>query len=51
MKLGYARVSTKQQKLHLQIDALEKAGCEKILQEKFTGKTKSVQNFKDYFLN
>ena len=40
MKFGYARVSTKQQELHLQIDALEKAGCEKILQEKFTGKTK-----------
>ena len=40
MKFGYARVSTKQQELHLQIDALEKTGCEKIFQEKFTGKTK-----------
>ncbi len=40
MKFGYARVSTKEQELHLQIDALEKAGCTKIFQEKFTGATK-----------
>lgn len=30
MKIGYARISTKDQKLDLQIDALTKAGCEKI---------------------
>jgi len=40
MKFGYARVSTKEQELHLQIDALQKAGCTKIFQEKFTGATK-----------
>ncbi|WP_337181812.1 recombinase family protein [Shinella sp.] len=30
MKLGYARVSTEDQKLDLQIQALEKAGCDEI---------------------
>jgi len=33
MKYGYARVSTKDQLLDLQIDALKKAGCRKIFQE------------------
>jgi len=40
MKIGYARVSTKDQNLSSQIDALKKEGCEKIYQEKFTGATK-----------
>ncbi|MEN0050428.1 MAG: recombinase family protein [Bacteroidota bacterium] len=40
MKFGYARVSTKEQELVLQIDALEKIGCEKIFKEKLTGTTK-----------
>ena len=39
MKIGYARVSTKDQNLDLQIEALEKAGCEKIYQEKISGAT------------
>lgn len=34
MKLGYARVSTKEQKLDRQIDLLKAFGCEKIWQEK-----------------
>lgn len=41
MKIGYARVSTKDQNLNLQIEALEKAGCEKIYQEKISGAIKN----------
>lgn len=32
LKIGYARVSTGLQNLDLQIDSLEKDGCEKIFQ-------------------
>jgi DNA invertase Pin-like site-specific DNA recombinase len=37
MKIGYARVSTEDQSLDLQKDALLKAGCEKIYEEKESG--------------
>lgn len=37
MKFGYARVSTKDQSLNLQIDALKKAGCKEIIQEQISG--------------
>jgi len=40
MKLGYARVSTKDQSLQLQIDALNSYGCEQIFQEAVSGAKK-----------
>jgi len=41
MILGYARVSTKDQNLDLQIDSLTNAGCEKIFLEKASGRKES----------
>ena len=46
MKIGYARVSTKNQDLSLQLDALEKIGCQKIYQEKITGATRERPQLK-----
>jgi len=37
MKIGYARVSTKDQTVALQVDALKKAGCSKVYTEVMSG--------------
>ena len=55
MKIGYARVSSTGQNLTSQVEALKKAGCEKIFQEKKSG-TKSynraeLQNALDFVRN
>ena len=38
MKIGYARVSTEDQNLDMQIDALKEAKCDHIYEEKMSGK-------------
>lgn len=52
MKVGYARVSSTGQNLESQIEALTKAGCEKIFQEKKSGTQTSnrveLQNALDF---
>ena len=40
MKIGYARVSTQDQRLELQTDALAQCGCQQIYKERKSGKTR-----------
>ena len=44
MQVGYARVSTKDQNLDLQREALEQDGCERIYEDKISGTKASRQN-------
>jgi DNA invertase Pin-like site-specific DNA recombinase len=50
MKIGYARISTVDQNLNLQIDALEKAGCEKIFTDTASGLLDSRKGLADAIL-
>lgn len=45
MKIGYARVSTEDQNLSLQLEALKSYGCDRIYQEKVSGTKKNRKEF------
>ena len=49
-RIGYARVSTDDQKLDLQKDALSKAGCVDVYEEKVSGKSATDRPVLDYCL-
>jgi len=51
MKIGYARVNTKDQSLDLQIEALKKAGCTKIYTEVVSGALTERPILNDLLLN
>lgn len=43
MKIGYARVSTEEQNLDLQREALESAGCAEIFEDKVSGARRVIR--------
>lgn len=51
MKIGYARVSTKDQNLDRQIRSLEEEGCEKIYADKMSGKDFDREEYQKMIAN
>ena len=51
MKIGYARVSTKDQSLSMQIDALKKVGCDAIHEEIASGAKTARPVLEEVMLN
>lgn len=47
MMIGYARVSSAEQNLDLQLDALKESGCEKIFSDTVSGARKQRQGLTD----
>lgn len=47
-KIGYARISTIDQNLNLQLDALEQEGCTKIFQDTISGSRSDRPGFEDF---
>lgn len=47
MKFGYARISTPQQSMELQIENLQRSGCEKIFKDVYTNPTAARPGFDD----
>ena len=47
MKIGYARISRPEQNINLQVDALEKEGCDQIFRDVSTGRKQERKGLED----